>query len=102
MPTLLESDATDSVLREQEPLQGWMMSTYQSTLLGRTEVAEGTMAFQFEKPNDFVFKAGQYIDLSLFGSQPGLRTEMSRKLGRFDLLHCWAANDGRGDTQNAQ
>ena len=47
------------------------MSVYQSTLLGRTEVAEGTMAFQFEKPNDFVFKAGQYIDLTISGSQPG-------------------------------
>jgi len=45
------------------------MSTYQSTLLGRTEVAERTMAFQFEKPKDFVFKAGQYIDLTLSGSQ---------------------------------
>jgi len=47
------------------------MIGYQSTLLGRTEVAEGTMAFQFEKPNDFVFKAGQYIDLTLSDSQPG-------------------------------
>ena len=44
------------------------MSAYQSTLLGRTEVAEGTMAFQFEKPKEFVFKAGQYIDLTLLGS----------------------------------
>src|ERR1700693_3645746 len=48
------------------------MIDYQSALLGRTEVAEGTMAFQFEKPNDFVFKAGQYIDLTLSGSQPQL------------------------------
>ena len=47
------------------------MIGYQSTLLGRTEVAEGTMAFQFEKPNHFVFKAGQYIDLTLLGSQTG-------------------------------
>jgi ferredoxin-NADP reductase len=46
------------------------MIDYQSTLLGRTEVAEGTMAFQFEKPKKFVFKAGQYIDLTLSGSQP--------------------------------
>jgi ferredoxin-NADP reductase len=45
------------------------MIDYQSTLLGRTEVAEDTMAFQFEKPNDFVFNAGQYIDLALLGSQ---------------------------------
>jgi ferredoxin-NADP reductase len=47
------------------------MSGYKSTLLGRTEVAEGTMAFQFEKPPDFVFKAGQYIDLTLSGVQRG-------------------------------
>jgi ferredoxin-NADP reductase len=45
------------------------MIDYQTTLLGRTEVAEGTMAFQFEKPNNFVFKAGQYIHLTLSGSQ---------------------------------
>jgi ferredoxin-NADP reductase len=48
------------------------MIDYQSTLLGRTEVAEGTMAFQFEKPNNFAFKAGQYIDLTLSGSEPQL------------------------------
>jgi ferredoxin-NADP reductase len=48
------------------------MIDFQSTLLGRTEVAEGTMAFQFEKPKHFEFKAGQYIDLTLLGSQPGL------------------------------
>src|SRR5260370_3384038 len=47
------------------------MRAYQSTLLGRTEVAEGTMAFQFGKPKDFVFKAGQYIDLTLLGSHAG-------------------------------
>jgi ferredoxin-NADP reductase len=47
------------------------MRVYQSTLLGRTEVAEGTMAFQFGKPKDFVFKAGQYIDLTLLGSHAG-------------------------------
>jgi ferredoxin-NADP reductase len=47
------------------------MSAYHSTLLGRTDVAEGTMAFQFEKPKDFVFKAGQYIDLTLLSSRPG-------------------------------
>ena len=44
------------------------MIDYQSTLLARTEVAEGTMAFQFEKPKHFEFKAGQYIDLTLSGS----------------------------------
>ena len=43
------------------------MIEYKSTLLGRTEIAEGTMAFEFQKPNDFVFKAGQSIDLTLLG-----------------------------------
>src|SRR5439155_12644697 len=43
----------------------------QSTLLGRTEVAEDTMSFRFEKPRSFLFKAGQYIDLTLLGSEPG-------------------------------
>ena len=55
------------------------MSAYQSTLLGRTEVAKGTMAFQFEKPNDFVFKAGQYIDLTL-PSQLGLPNGLTHTL----------------------
>ncbi len=52
--------------------KGIAMIDYQSTLLGRTEVAEGTMAFQFEKPSHFVFNAGQYIDLTLSGSHLGL------------------------------
>jgi ferredoxin-NADP reductase len=47
------------------------MIGYPTTLLGRTTVAEGTMAFRFEKPLNFVFKAGQYIDLVLSGSEPG-------------------------------
>jgi len=47
------------------------MRGYQSTLLGRTEVAEGTMAFQFQKPRGFVFQAGQYIDLTLSGVEGG-------------------------------
>jgi len=29
------------------------------------------MAFQFQKPHDFVFKAGQYIELAISGSQHG-------------------------------
>ena len=34
-------------------------------LLGKEQVAEGTMAFHFEKPPGFRFKAGQAIDLIL-------------------------------------
>lgn len=41
------------------------MSTYEARLEGREEIAEGTMAFHFEKPGDFHFKPGQAIDLIL-------------------------------------
>jgi ferredoxin-NADP reductase len=61
------------------------MIGYQSTLLGRTEVAEGTMAFQFEKPKGFVCKAGQYIDLTLLDSQPGSSTGVTHT---FSIASC--------------
>jgi ferredoxin-NADP reductase len=38
---------------------------YQPKLLNRVEAAEGTMAFQFEKPTGFDFKPGQSADLTL-------------------------------------
>jgi ferredoxin-NADP reductase len=41
------------------------MTSYQSRLKGREEVAEGTMAFHVEKPADFQFRAGQYVDVTL-------------------------------------
>jgi ferredoxin-NADP reductase len=41
------------------------VSAYTSRLLNRVEVAEGTMAFQFEKPPGFDFKPGQSVDLTL-------------------------------------
>ena len=34
-------------------------------LLSRHEVAEGTMAFRFERPANGAFKAGQYLDMTL-------------------------------------
>ncbi|MCC7173661.1 MAG: FAD-dependent oxidoreductase [Bryobacterales bacterium] len=40
-------------------------TTYEVKLKGRLEVAAGTLAFQFEKPAGFTFKAGQYVELSL-------------------------------------
>jgi ferredoxin-NADP reductase len=45
--------------------QGDEMSVYQTCLIGRTKVADGTIAFQFEKPTHFDFKPGQYIDLTI-------------------------------------
>ena len=41
------------------------MSTYTARLEAREAVAEGTMAFRFERPNGFEFKPGQAIDLAL-------------------------------------
>ncbi len=35
------------------------------TLIEREEVAEGTMAFHFTKPEGFVYKAGQFADFTL-------------------------------------
>jgi ferredoxin-NADP reductase len=34
-------------------------------LLGGWEVAERTMAFRFEKPSGWIFKAGQFVDMTL-------------------------------------
>ena len=41
------------------------MATYQVQLESYREVATGTMAFYFEKPEGFQFKAGQFINLML-------------------------------------
>ena len=36
-----------------------------SKLVSRQEVAEGSTAFRFERPANWRFKAGQFLDLSL-------------------------------------
>lgn len=41
------------------------MPKYTLTLIKRQEVAEGTLAFYFDKPAGFVFKAGQFVELTL-------------------------------------
>ena len=41
------------------------MKTYKIKLQDKNEVAEGTMAFYFEKPAEFAFKAGQYCNWTL-------------------------------------
>lgn len=38
---------------------------FMTALTARKDVAEHTMAFQFEKPKDWTFKAGQFIDITL-------------------------------------
>ncbi len=41
------------------------MTTHEIRLRSSEEIAEGTMAFHFEKPNGFSFKPGQAIDIVL-------------------------------------
>lgn len=41
-------------------------------LLKRESVAKETMAFYFEKPADFSFKAGQYVDIELLDQDTGV------------------------------
>lgn len=41
------------------------MASYTSKLKSRKEVAEGTMEFCFDKPENFVYKAGQHIVMKL-------------------------------------
>jgi len=41
------------------------MPIYKTVLRRREEIADGTMAFHFEKPAGFVFKAGQFGDFTL-------------------------------------
>jgi ferredoxin-NADP reductase len=41
------------------------MAIYQIKLTSKEEVASGTMAFHFQKPKDFTFKAGQFADFTL-------------------------------------
>jgi len=47
------------------PAEEIPVSAYASRLLNRVEVAEGTIAFHFEKPTGFDFKPGQSADLTL-------------------------------------
>jgi ferredoxin-NADP reductase len=41
------------------------MTLYEATLTSKSDVAEGTTAFHFSKPDGFAFKPGQAIDLVL-------------------------------------
>ncbi len=41
------------------------MNSYRSKLIKKEEIAKGTMAFHFEKPDGFSFVPGQYADLTM-------------------------------------
>lgn len=48
-----------------QPQVGHSVLGYPSRLLHRTAIAEDTLAFQFQRPRNFLFRPGQFIDLSL-------------------------------------
>src|SRR2546422_7961359 len=67
-------------------------------LNGREQVAEGTMAFYFDKPNGFEFRAGQALDITLLNppetdSEGNIRTfsiasaPLDRKSTRLNSSH---------------
>jgi ferredoxin-NADP reductase len=45
--------------------EGVLMADKTATLIRQEEVAEGTIAFHFEKPSGFSFRAGQFADVAL-------------------------------------
>ena len=47
------------------PKIGQSVLGYPSRLLSRTDVAKDTIAFQFQRPRNFLFRPGQFIDLAL-------------------------------------
>jgi ferredoxin-NADP reductase len=47
------------------------MPSYQVKVAGREQIAEGTLAFRFEKPAGFNFKAGQAVVLELLDPPAG-------------------------------
>jgi ferredoxin-NADP reductase len=54
------------------------MSTYETRLSRREEIAEGTMAFSLEKPAGFAFKPGQAIELALGAPAAAADSESTR------------------------
>ena len=49
------------------PQVGHSVLGYPSRLLSRTAVAENTLAFQLQRPRNFLFRPGQFIDLTVRG-----------------------------------
>ena len=63
------------------PQVGHPVLGYPSRLLSRTSVAKNTVAFQFQRPRNFLFRPGQFVDLIL----PAIPTS-----GSFGLTHTFS------------
>jgi ferredoxin-NADP reductase len=73
-PIVLSVEADQDIKNRHIPIgrKGEKMSTavadwpkFHARLEDRQEIAEGTMAFRFEKPADFRFTPGQFLDVTL-------------------------------------
>jgi len=61
------------------------MPIYKVRLKARDEIAAGTMAFHFEKPGGFVYKAGQFADYTLI-NPPELTRKATREASLWRAL----------------
>lgn len=62
-PEGLEQAVAKLTVAATGPAPDWPV--FMAKLLGREEIARGTMAFYFDKPADWSFDAGQFIEISL-------------------------------------
>jgi len=67
-----------------------LMPDQTAMLLSREEVAEGTMAFHFERPSGFSFSAGQFADVTLIDP---LETDAKGKTRTFSIASPPSANE---------
>jgi ferredoxin-NADP reductase len=67
-----------------------LMADQTAALIRREEVAEGTMAFHFEKPSGFSFRAGQFADVTL--TDP-LETDAKGNTRTFSIASAPSANE---------
>jgi ferredoxin-NADP reductase len=66
------------------------MNIHPSTLLGREDLAEGTMAFHLSKPGGFAFAAGQAIDLILPNSVSSHSPSDAASANAQDVRHAFS------------
>jgi ferredoxin-NADP reductase len=65
------------------------MAIYKIKLKDRRQIAEGTMAFCFEKPEGFAYKAGQFADYTLINPA---ETDAEGNIRGFSLASAYLSN----------
>ena len=72
---------------------------FMAKLLGRHDVADGTMAFEFEKPAGWTFDAGQFIDMTLLNPE---ETDAEGNTRGFSIASAPFEDEADGRDANAQ